>query len=182
MSKEDRELLLTQVCVDCFVQMHGHPDDEWIETKDIDVCLRRIPGKAPQILVHASGQIGDELIVLVNGKPFVAVAEENKFVPQMDPKEFIPPHAPDGSQGAANDNGLTDEVLNFLKTRFNLSRNEVHSYISGCSYDTVYVTSKNAADKISQKVADKIIRGGVCDGMPYGRQHQESENLWRVTC
>lgn len=74
------------------------------------------------------------------------------------------------------------ESIKWAAARFGLSDSDVLWYNAGSCYDTVLVTSRDAADKVAKYVAGERANGGMLDGMPLGGIVEESSSRFRVTC
>lgn len=60
---------------------------------------------------------------------------------------------------------------------FGIKPEEILEHNSGICYDRIWVTTKEAADKVSKKVKGRCVNGGMFDGMPLGGQtHYKKEN------
>ena len=73
----------------------------------------------------------------------------------------------------------------FASKYFGIDPSDVHSYHSGSCFSTIWVYTKEAADKVTNKVKGQIVNGGWFHGMPLGGQEAEivdKQNLFRVMC
>lgn len=73
----------------------------------------------------------------------------------------------------------------FASKHFGIDPSDVHYYRSGICFSTICVYTKEAADKVTNKVKDQIVNGGWFHGMPLGKQEAEiveGQNLFRIMC
>jgi hypothetical protein len=65
--------------------------------------------------------------------------------------------------------------------RFNIQPEEVRWYNSGICYDRIGVTTKEAADKVTETVKGETVNGGMFHGMRLGSQ-TKTEYGFDVMC
>ena len=75
-----------------------------------------------------------------------------------------------------------EESRRWAAERFGIPFDSVVFHNSGICYDTIVVTSKEAADKVTEKVKGQFANGGWFDGMPLGGQTEQNDGTFRVYC
>lgn len=75
-----------------------------------------------------------------------------------------------------------DDEFAWVCKRFDLKREEVVAYNSGICYDRIWVTNKEAADKVSEAVRGGTVNGGWYHGMQLGGQSKEKSGNYAVMC
>ena len=58
------------------------------------------------------------------------------------------------------------KAIAYAAQRFGLKLDEVTGYNGGCCYDKVWVTTREAAEKVAAKVKGDTVNGGMLHGMP----------------
>lgn len=62
--------------------------------------------------------------------------------------------------------------IDYATKRFGLNAGEVTGYNSGACYDKVWVTTREAAEKVAAQVKGEEVNGGMFHGMPLGSIHE----------
>jgi hypothetical protein len=82
---------------------------------------------------------------------------------------------------------ITEETKQWAAKEFGINPDEILWYSSGSAYDRIGVTTKAAADKVTDAVSERKANGGLMGGMPLGfQEHVAAEpgvpEYWDVTC
>jgi len=70
----------------------------------------------------------------------------------------------------------------YAAQRFGLNESEIIGYNSGCCYDKIWVTTMDAAKKVSAGVEGETVNGGMFHDMPLGGITPDSDGIFEVMC
>lgn len=75
-----------------------------------------------------------------------------------------------------------EQAKQWAAKEFGIPESDVLWYNNGICYDRIGVSTKESADKVSEKVKGRTANGGMLDGMPLGGQTQRPDGSFDVTC
>lgn len=77
---------------------------------------------------------------------------------------------------------MNNEDKKWLANHFGIPEESILWYNSGICYSRIEVTTKESADKVSDKVKGQTVNGGMLDGMPLGGQTETPSKTFEVYC
>ena len=73
---------------------------------------------------------------------------------------------------------MSDSDKKWVTKEFGIPEEDVLWYNSGSCYDRIGVVTKESADKVSAKVREGTVNGGMYHGMPLGWANSLQKGIW----